>query len=344
VPGTSPPAPAFVDIVIEVVHFLSLSVPAAIGMTIAAYAIPESRGGLVSKTVRRLALPTAVFVAACAVAQYVVAPTVVELVVTLVVAAGLAVLWRLGSRALAAAVTAVALVGVLIPLVPSTVTSLDSLARSVLTAVHVLAATFWVGGLVVLAAAGILGRRSGPDAAAAETAGRDWAQTWERFSIVALYAVGGLIVSGTWLAWSHVGTPAQFLTTAYGRALGIKLLLVAALLVAGTYNMRVLLPRIRAAQHDGDARSVIRLAVEHFPVVVAAESLVSVAILAVVPFLRGSARKEAGWPAAGPFDATVFGTGTVLVGLVALALWAGTRRTRFVPRGHGQYEVHGRVR
>ncbi|AFM19882.1 putative copper export protein [Mycolicibacterium chubuense NBB4] len=325
----------------EVVHFLSLSVPAAIGLTIAFLAIPEARGGVVSQNVRRLALPTALAVAVWAAAQFVLSAAVSDLVVALLLAAGLVVLRTRASRPVAAAVTATAVVGAVIPLLPATVGSLDSLARSVLTVVHVVAATLWVGGLVVLGAAGMLGRRARGEEAAA---GRDWAQVWERFSVVALYAVGGLIISGMWLAWTHVGTPAQLLTTAYGRYLAVKLVLVVALLGAGAYNMRVLMPRIRLARRDGDTRSVVRLTVEHFPVVVVAEAVVGVAILAVVPFLRGSARAEAGWPGAGPFDATVFASGAALVALVALALWAGTRQARFAPRGRGQYHSHGRVR
>lgn len=111
----------------------------------------------------------------------------------------------------------------------------------------------------------------------------------------------------------------------YGQHLTIKLVAVCALLAAGAYNTRVLLPRIRAARADGDTRTMLRLAVHHFPVVVAAESVIAIAVLAVVPFLRGSARAQAGAAAAGPFDLTVFGCGTVLVVLTAAALWAGTR-------------------
>jgi putative copper resistance protein D len=229
-------------------------------------------------------------------------------------AVGLAVLrWR-PSRWAAEGIALAGALGALLPVV----VPFSGPARTLLTATHVLGALIWVGGLVVLAAAGLLSRRGTADA-------RDWAQTWERFSVLALWCVGAMIVSGAWLAWTHVGSPAQLLTTPYGRHLTLKLVLVGALLAAGVYNTRVLLPCLRAAQAGGDARTALRLAVHHFPAVVAAESAVAVAILAVVPFLRGSARSQAGGPAAGPFDLTVFGCGAVLVALTAAALWAGTR-------------------
>jgi putative copper export protein len=213
------------------------------------------------------------------------------------------------------------------PLIPWSGWTIDGLARNALTGVHVLGALLWVGGLVVLAAAGLIGRRRArTEAGGADvSATAEWMQIWERFSVVALFAVGALIVSGTWLAWSHVGTVGQLVTTTYGRYLGVKLLLVIGLMVAGAYNMRVLLPRIRTARSAGDTRSALHLAATHFPLVVLAEAVTGTGVLAIVPFLRGSARSQAGWAAARPFDLTVAGTGLVLVALVAFALWAGTR-------------------
>ncbi|GAB92822.1 CopD family protein [Gordonia rhizosphera] len=117
----------------------------------------------------------------------------------------------------------------------------------------------------------------------------------------------------------------QLFTTVYGRYLGIKLLMVLGLLIAGAYNVRVLLPRIRAARADGDDSSALRLVARNFPVVVAIESVLAIGVLVIVPFLRGSARQEAGWDDARSFDLTVFGTGVLLVALVAAALWFGSR-------------------
>lgn len=244
-----------------------------------------------------------------------------------VVACGLLTMQWTHSRLLARSVVTVVVIAAVIPEVPLRASALSRVASNVLTAVHVLGAITWVGGLVVLAATGIAMRRSTVPAEHRERIATDWAQIWERFSSVAMIAVGALIVSGTWLAWSHVGTPSQLLTTPYGRFLAVKLLLVLVLLGAGGYNVRILLPRIGALQRDGDAGGVFRLAVQHFPAVVFGEALLAICVLAVVPFLRGTARTEAGWPNAAPFDVSAFGTGVVLIAVIAAAMWVGTRRS-----------------
>ena len=82
---------------------------------------------------------------------------------------------------------------------------------------------------------------------------------------------------------------------------------------------------IRAAQRDCDNRTAWKIAVEHFPAVAICESVIAVAVFAIVPFLRGSARSEAGWPNAGPFDMNAAATGLVLVLLMAVGLRFGTK-------------------
>ncbi|KMO74376.1 hypothetical protein BST22_15425 [Mycolicibacterium chubuense] len=326
-PGTVPPDPSPIEILTAVLSTFAASLPVAIGIAVAFLAV---RDGPVAARIRTLALPAAVVVAGSAVLQFCTArtPSPGQTATFAAAVAGLVLLrWRPSPWPAAGTAVAGAL-GALIPVMPS---SLAALPRALLTATHVLGALIWVGGLIVLAAAGLLSRRDRNDAPGAH----DWARTWERFSVLALWCVGAMIVSGAWLAWTHVGTPAQLITTPYGWHLSVKLVLVGALLAAGAYNTRVLLPRLRAAQADGDTRTALRLAVHHFPGVVAGEAAVAVAVLAVVPFLRGSARTQAGGPAAGPFDLTVFGCGAVLVALTAAALWAGTRvptRTPGTPR------------
>ena len=326
-PVSVPPDPTLIEILSSVLLFLAASLPVAIGITLAVVAEP---GGTVAARVRTLAVPASVLLVVTTAVQVWTArsTSTAQIAMDAVAVLGLAALCSRPSRGLAA-VTALAGAGAaLLPVMPS---SLAAAPRGVLTSVHVLGALVWVGGLVVLAVAGLLSRRAGaqrPDAV------HDWAQSWERFSVLALWAVGAMIVSGTWLAWTHVGSPAQLVTTPYGRHLTIKLVLVGLLLAAGAYNTRVLLPRIRAARGDGDARMMLRLAVDHFPAVVAAESVIAVAVLAVVPFLRGSARGQAGGAAAGPFDLTVFGCGAVLVAITAAALWAGTRVPPRKPAPH----------
>ncbi|WP_144418170.1 copper resistance D family protein [Mycobacterium sp. EPa45] len=288
--------------------------------------------GPVSRRVRSLAVPAALFVTLGLVLQvraaaHVTGLTLVQLLALALAACGLVSMRRTKSRALAGGVTALALLAAVVPEIPLQYSNLSRVATDVLTAVHVLGAMVWVGGLVVLAATAIAMRRNMTCDQDEERIAADWARVWERFSLVAMIAVGALIVSGSWLAWSHVGTPGQLLTTAYGRALAIKLALVVALLCAGTYNVRVLLPRIRALQRDGDHRSVFQIAAQHFPTVILGEALVAVGVLIIVPFLRGSARAQAGGPNAAPFDLSTFGIGVVLIAIVAVAMWAGSRRS-----------------
>jgi putative copper export protein len=325
-----------VEIGTEVVQWLGLSVPVGVGMTVAVLAIPETRGGVVAKRVRTLALPTAVLVLVAAVVKYLTADSgigrtphadllaALELGGLLLAGLGLVVLWARPSRPLAGCVAAIALLTSLVPNLVLPVSSLDGLARNLLTAAHVLGMQVWTGGLMVLAVAGLVARM-GPAQPDALRATDDWKQTWERFAVAALCSVGVMIVSGTWLAWTHVGTVGQLFTTQYGRHLAIKLVLVILLLLAGAYNMRVLMPKIAVAQRQGDDRSAFRLVAEHFPTVVLGEAVIAFAILVTVTFLHGSARAQADWPAARPFDLTVFGTGVALAAVVAFALWVGTR-------------------
>jgi putative copper export protein len=330
VPGTAPPNPAALVVVTQVFYYLSLALPLGIGMTVGALAIPERHGGLVSGQARRLTVPAAVIVVAGAALQFratthVTGWALIELAVLVLAACGLLVLRWTPSRLLARAVGTVAILAVVIPRVPLASTTLSRMATNVAVTVHLLCAMTWVGGLTVLAATAIAGRRTATRTEGDDRLAADWAQIWQRFSMVALVVVGALVVSGTWLAWTHVGTPSQFVTTAYGRFLAVKLVLVLTLLGAGVYNVRVLLPRIHVLQRDGDTRGVFLLAAQHFPSVVAGEALVSIGILTVVPFLRGSARSQAGWPSAAPFDLGTFGTGVVLIAVVAAIMWAGTR-------------------
>lgn len=333
--GAGPPAPSLVDIGTEVLQWLALSVPLGVGMTVAALAMPEERGGVVAKRVRTLALPAAVLVLITALVKVLTAGAgrsgaahagllaALQIGGLVLAGVGLVLVWRRPSRPLAGGIAIVTLLAAFVPNLPFSFT-LNGLAHNLLTAAHVLGMQVWVGGLIVLALAGLLGRIRGPEADTSR-ATEDWMQVWERFAIAAMCSVGVLIVSGTWLAWTHVGNVGQLFTTPYGRHLALKLVLVLALVLAGAYNMRVLIPKIAAARRQAEDRSAFRLAVEHFPAVVLGEAVVAFAILVVVPFLRGSARTEADWPGARPFDLTVLGSGVALVALVAFALWAGTR-------------------
>ena len=302
--GPLPPTPTFLEESTQVLYYLGLSSALGIGLAVAALTIPRSCGGLVSERIRRLALPAAFLVTMSAVLHFFTTlhgepdsarpVDVVQAGGYVLTVAGLIWLWKRGSR-LAGSFSMVAVVATAsIPEIRVTAPTLSGSVANALTIAHILGALVWIGGLVVLAAAGLMTRRDtshlDADDARAAVVADEWRKIWERFSVVALYAVGALIVSGSWLAWTHVGTPMQLLTTPYGRYLALKLCVVALLLVAGAYNTRVLIPAIRSARRDGDTRSALRIAAQHFPLIVGGESLLATAILAIVPFLRGSAR------------------------------------------------------
>ncbi len=164
-PGTAPPAPAAVEVVTQVVYYLSLSVPLGMGLTVGgAFAVPDgpvSRGG-----VRSLGgVPAAVLVMLGLVLHlrattHVTGLALVQSLALALVACGLVAMRWTNSRALARGVAAVALVAAALPVIPLQYSNLSRVASNALTAVHVIGAVTWVGGLVVLAATAVALRRS----------------------------------------------------------------------------------------------------------------------------------------------------------------------------------------
>ncbi|MFC9331845.1 copper resistance D family protein [Kitasatospora sp. NPDC057015] len=195
---------------------------------------------------------------------------------------------------------------------------LDRALDPVFDQVHIVSGTVWIGGLVLLAAlATTRGRLS-------ERAGVLWADLWRRFSLVALVCVAAVLTSGLWMSWKHVGGLGQLWTTGYGFALLVKILLVLGMVAAGGVNQFWLMPRIvRARQADAEA-SLLHLTLRHFPRVVWAEVALGAAVLAVVPFLGGSARTEAGSPPA-VSDGGVFAAGAGLVLILGASLYVTAR-------------------
>ncbi len=92
---------------------------------------------------------------------------------------------------------------------------------------HLLAAAFWVGGLAQLTNV-LLARRDDPHPIAELVA---------RFSNYARICVALLVVTGLYAAWLEVGSVAALLDTLYGRALLIKLILFAPLLLIAAINL-----------------------------------------------------------------------------------------------------------
>ena len=222
-------------------------------------------------------------------------------------------------RGLAGSAAVLAVVGTAIGAVPTNASGVAKVLSGVFTQLHVLGGTTWLGGLGMLAGLALAARH-------APGAGDVWAAVWAWFSTLAMAAVGLVLVSGLWLLWMHVGTPDQLLTTTYGRFLLIKLVLVLAMLIAGALNQLSLLPRIaRVRRIEPDGTSLLRLTLRHFPRVVALEVLLGLAVLVIVPFLSGSARKQAGETASPELDGSVVLIGVLFVATLVVSFVAAAR-------------------
>jgi putative copper export protein/methionine-rich copper-binding protein CopC len=150
---------------------------------------------------------------------------------------------------------------------------------------HMYSAAIWIGGLVGLAVLGASMR------ATSFRRDRFWSATLRRFSVIATVCVGAMILTGLWMTWQHVGPPRLLVHTLYGETLLVKLSLVLILLGVAAVNQLWLLPRIDAIRaRSGGSRSSVVL--RHFRKTVAAEAVLGMLILLVVPFLSGSARNQ----------------------------------------------------
>lgn len=199
--------------------------------------------------------------------------------------------------------------------------TLHSQLDIVLNHLHVFAISTWVGGivgLVVLAAAGR--RHRSADAA------RIWSRLWNRFSTLALAAVGGVLISGLYLAWMNVGDPGQLFTTSYGHFLLLKVSLVATMIVTGALNELVLVPRIAKARAAGKEGSAFRLALRTVPALVSLEVALAVCVLFVLTFLTGSAREEVG-EAEPSLDGGVITAGVIIVAMLGISLVTAAKVT-----------------
>jgi copper transport protein len=108
----------------------------------------------------------------------------------------------------------------------------------VVAAAHILAAGAWLGALAALVIAGHRG------------------SLWRRFSTVGLAGSAVLGVTGLLLTYFYVATPANLLSTPYGRLLLAKLALVAGIAACGLINWR----RVKSHGYPSTARLELALA------------------------------------------------------------------------------------
>jgi copper transport protein len=118
-----------------------------------------------------------------------------------------------------------------------------------LDVMHVVAMSSWIGGLVVLLAAVPAATRTLEPPRRSLLLGG----VLSRFSTLALSSVAVLVATGTAQAIVHLRSFDDLLHTAFGRAVLVKIGLLAALIVLGTVNRQLSLPRLRALAHEGAA-------------------------------------------------------------------------------------------
>jgi cytochrome c oxidase assembly factor CtaG len=132
----------------------------------------------------------------------------------------------------AAVVMLVALAAMIVPAVSghSGASSQHEVAVSSLM-IHLVAASLWVGGLAGLVAVSFVDRRLLVTAV-------------PRFSALALWCLVTLAVSGAANAWVRLTSPADLLTTGYGRLVLAKMLLLTALGYAGWWHRGHSIPQL----------------------------------------------------------------------------------------------------
>jgi mono/diheme cytochrome c family protein len=111
-----------------------------------------------------------------------------------------------------------------------------------------------------------------------------------RFSRVGIICVGLLITTGVLLTVRQLPDLSAFLTTDYGRTLGIKLLLLLPLLLLAAANLLYIRPRLgRLARHAGRPLELARRLTGRFRQLVRWETGVAVVILVVAAILTSLA-------------------------------------------------------
>ena len=120
-------------------------------------------------------------------------------------------------------------------------------------ALHVVAASAWIGGLVslVLLLWDIQHSPTVNWARCAET-------TVRRFSTLGMISVSTLLVTGTVNAWILVGSFEALLVTEYGRILTLKLIAFAVMLAFASFNRLWLMPRLVSTRADQPQNGALR--------------------------------------------------------------------------------------
>lgn len=164
----------------------------------------------------------------------------------------------------------------------------------VLDVAHLLSMGIWIGGLVLVVSA-LWGPRPAlaepDDDDAADRADDELRPFVDRFSLLALFGVAGIVASGVAQSFRQLGEFGQLTTTDYGRLLIVKVVLVGVMVSLGWFG-RIVLRGV-----EGGA------ALPHLRRSVLIESAIAVAVLGVTSVLSTTipAREQI----AQPFDRTI---------------------------------------
>ena len=148
------------------------------------------------------------------------------------------------------------------------------LLKVIATSGHVLATAAWLGGLVALAA--VLMPRANP---------AELDRLIPRFSLVAMFSVITLVITGTVHALAVAGGMAQLVDSLYGQVLLIKIVVFGAMLLLGHYG-RKYAARVafRRVHHQTEVLENSR-GVHSLAIVMGAELVIAFAILATTSVL-----------------------------------------------------------
>jgi putative copper export protein len=146
-------------------------------------------------------------------------------------------------------------------------------------AVHILAASTWIGTLLVLTLVGIRGlmRRNSGGQQRAELV----ADLVNSFSPLALTASAIVAITGATTAWLHLKRLSALWTTSYGVALMVKLVFVAIVVVLGAWNWR----RVRPSLGIEGTEQIIRRSAT-MELTFAALVLIATSVLVTLPSPR----------------------------------------------------------
>jgi len=121
-----------------------------------------------------------------------------------------------------------------------------------INAVHVYAASTWLGTLLVLTLIGIRGViRAGPPGLSRAELVCDLVNA---FSPLALIAASVVAITGLTTAWMHLKRLSALWTTSYGMALVVKLIFVLGVVTMGAWNWR----RVRPSLRESGSEEIIR--------------------------------------------------------------------------------------